>query len=98
MRTVRVLVGLVALVVPAPSEGQTPAAPAAPPFTAGWNDGFVLQSANGDYRFVLGVAAQTDGRFVLGDSQHRVTDTFTIRKMRPTVTGNARPAQPKPAP
>jgi phosphate-selective porin OprO/OprP len=54
--------------------------------TAGWQDGFVVQSSNGDYRLVLGAVAQTDGRFSLDDPQP-ITNTFTIRKLRPVFSG-----------
>ena len=60
--------------------------PAPAPVTAGWQDGFVLQSANGDNRLVLGLTAQADGRFSLDDPT-AVTNTFTIRKARPTMSG-----------
>lgn len=63
-----------------------PAAAQTPP-TAGWQDGFVVQSADGDYRLQIGGAIQTDGRFVVGDPQHAVTDTFVIKKVRPTFSG-----------
>jgi phosphate-selective porin OprO/OprP len=56
------------------------------PFTAGWQDGFVLQGANGDYRLVLGMVAQTDGRFSLDDPTP-IVNTFTLRKLRPTFSG-----------
>lgn len=67
---------------------QTPAAtePPVAPFTAGWQDGFVLQSPNGDNRLVIGVTAQADGRFSLDDPLP-ITNTFTIRKARPTLSG-----------
>ena len=42
---------------PPPAEAPPPAQappPAAPPFTAGWQDGFFVQSSNGDYRLVFG--------------------------------------------
>ena len=64
----------------------TPPPSTPPPFTAGWQDGFVVQSANGDYRLVLGLTAQADGRFSLDDPLP-ITNTFTIRKMRPTLSG-----------
>jgi phosphate-selective porin OprO and OprP len=81
----------VATAIPAVVSAQAPPAaqappPAAPPFTAGWQDGFVVQSANTDYRLVLGVTAQTDGRFSLDDPLP-ITNTFTIRKARPTLSG-----------
>ena len=64
---------------------QTP--PATPaPVTGGWQDGFILQTANGDYRLTLGMTAQADGRFSL-DTPAPFTDTFTLRKIRPTFTG-----------
>ncbi len=65
---------------------QTPAPAAPAPPTVGFQDGFFIQSANGDNRLVLGMVAQTDGRFSL-DDVNPITDTFTIRKIRPTFTG-----------
>lgn len=66
---------------------QTPAPASAPqPVTAGWQDGFVLQTGNGDYRLVMGLNAQMDGRFSLDDPTP-IVNTFTIRKARPTFTG-----------
>jgi phosphate-selective porin OprO/OprP len=74
---------LLTLVLSAPAFGQTPA-PA--PFTAGWQDGFVLQTPDSDNRLVLGLTTQMDGRFSL-DEPTPITNTFTIRKARPTVSG-----------
>jgi len=54
--------------------------------TAGWQDGFVLQSANGENRLVLGATLQADGRFPL-DEPNLIQGTFTIRKARPTLSG-----------
>jgi phosphate-selective porin OprO/OprP len=65
----------------AAAQAATPA-----PITAGWQDGFVIQSANGDYRLNVGMTAQADGRFSLDDPSPFV-DTFTLRKIRPTFTG-----------
>jgi phosphate-selective porin OprO/OprP len=65
------------------SAGQPPATPS---FTAGWQDGFTLQSPDGDYRLTLGLVAQLDGRFSVDDPTP-ITNTFTIRKARPTLTG-----------
>ena len=65
------------------AQAQTPAAA---PVTAGWQDGFVIQSSNGDYRLTLGMTGQADGRFSLDDPSPFV-DTFTLRKIRPTFTG-----------
>jgi phosphate-selective porin OprO and OprP len=86
-RTARVVVGISMLLCSAPATAQTEPAPAATAFTAGWNDGFVLQSATGNERLVVGLAAQVDGRFAFDDVQRRVGDTFLVRKMRPTFTG-----------
>jgi phosphate-selective porin OprO/OprP len=77
-----------------PARAQTPAPPATtttppapPPLQAGFQDGFYVQSANGDYRLLFGFVAQTDGRFVVDDPLHSFIDTFTIRKFRPTWSG-----------
>src|SRR5439155_15196864 len=49
-------------------------------------DGFTLRSNDGDHRLTFGLVAQTDGRFSL-DNPKPITNTFTIRKIRPTLTG-----------
>jgi phosphate-selective porin OprO/OprP len=67
----------------ATAQGQTPSAPAP---TAGWQDGFFVQSANGDYRLNFGMVAQGDARFSIDDPTP-ITNTFTVRKLRPTFTG-----------
>ena len=63
---------LVVVIVKAVMSGmawaQTPEPPPAP-VTAGWQDGFVLQSANGDNRLVLGLTVQADARFIFDDTQ-----------------------------
>jgi phosphate-selective porin OprO/OprP len=53
---------------------------------AGFQDGFFVQTPNGDYRLVFGLVTQADGRFVLDDPPP-IIDTFTLRKIRPTLTG-----------
>jgi phosphate-selective porin OprO/OprP len=65
-----------------PSPQETPAAP----FTAGWDEGFVLQSGDGANRLVIGLTAQVDGRFSLDDPLP-ITNTFTLRKARPALSG-----------
>jgi len=67
------------LVIPLPARGQSR-------ITAGWDDGFVLQSEDGDYRLQIGMIAQTDGRFSLDDPPS-TTSTFLVRKARPVFTG-----------
>jgi phosphate-selective porin OprO/OprP len=53
---------------------------------AGFQDGFIVQSGDGDNRLVFGLVTQTDARFSLGDTLG-TTNTVTIRKMRPTLSG-----------
>jgi phosphate-selective porin OprO/OprP len=79
------------LLVALPAAGQQPAAAPEPPaatapLAANWQDGFVVQSANGDYRIQFGAVAQTDGRFSVDDPLP-ITNTFTVRKARPIVSG-----------
>ena len=76
---------------PACAQAETPAAAApqaAAPASlqAGFEDGFFVQTANGDTRLIFGLVAQTDGRFLVDDPMP-FTNTFTIRKARPTFTG-----------
>jgi phosphate-selective porin OprO/OprP len=86
-RIATLVVGMTAVTALA-AEAQTPAAaqPPSAPFTAGWQDGFVIQSPNGDNRLVLGLTAQADGHFSLDDPLP-ITNTLTIRKARPTFSG-----------
>ena len=88
MFSFRSFVLLVFVTVAAPAFAQTPAPAQAPPPTlqAGFQDGFFLQSADGSNRLVLGMVAQTDGRFDL-DETKPITNTFTLRKIRPTLSG-----------
>ena len=69
----------------ASAAGTQPAAAPAP-LEAGFQDGFFIQTATGDIKLVFGMVAQTDGRFFVDDPQ-APTSTFTIRKARPTFTG-----------
>ncbi|HEY3042889.1 MAG TPA: porin [Vicinamibacterales bacterium] len=74
---------------PAASAQAPPApAPATPPaVTAGWQDGFFVQSANGDFRLQIGLLVHADGRFALDDSSQAVVDTFAFRRLRPYLKG-----------
>jgi phosphate-selective porin OprO/OprP len=63
-----------------------PPAPAAPPVVAGWNEGFFIQTPNGDNRLQIGFILQADGRFALDDPLPTI-NTFMIRKARPVFTG-----------
>ena len=89
-RFIAIVTTLATSVIPAAAQTPPPAttpAPAPAPLQAGFQDGFFIQTANGDYRLLFGFVAQTDGRFVVDDPLHAVTDTFTIRKIRPTWSG-----------
>lgn len=70
--------------------GLIPAVAAAqqvpPAITAGWNDGFVIESVDGNHRLQLGAILQVDGRFSLDDPE-TIVDTFVLRKARPVFTG-----------
>jgi phosphate-selective porin OprO and OprP len=78
------------VLIPLPAAAQAPSAPApapaAPAPTTGFQNGFFIQSADGDNRLVFGMVGQVDGRFSLDDPTP-ITDTFTIRKVRPTFSG-----------
>jgi phosphate-selective porin OprO and OprP len=82
--------GLAALVlcVAAP-DAQAQGTPAPAAQTAGWRDGFFIQSDNGDYRLQIGALVHADGRFALGSNAETVavTDTFLIRRLRPYFRG-----------
>jgi phosphate-selective porin OprO/OprP len=65
-------------------EGET-SAPA--PLTAGWDDGFFIQSANGDFRLQIGLLVHADGRFGLDDTAGNVSDAFLFRRLRPNLRG-----------
>ncbi len=87
-------VSVLAVIVAAPSaasardgEPQQPASPAAAPITAGWQEGFVVQSVDGDFRLQVGLLIHADGRFGLDDSADDVIDTFVIRRARSYLRG-----------
>jgi phosphate-selective porin OprO/OprP len=78
-------VAAVMLWSPKPAWAQA-AAPASPPPQAGFEDGFFIQTPSGDSKLVFGMVGQIDGRFSVDDPLP-ITNTFTVRKARPTVTG-----------
>jgi phosphate-selective porin OprO/OprP len=69
-----------------PGVGAQAPAPTAPPVTSGFDNGFFVQSSSGDNRLVLGMNLQFDGRFSIDDPLP-ITNTFLIRKARPTFSG-----------
>ena len=87
LRVIRVLIVL--LVFGSASsvlaQSTTPAPPQQRP-PAGFQDGFFLQSGDGEYRLNVGFVAQVDGRFSVDDPTP-IINTFTLRKLRPTFTG-----------
>jgi len=62
--------------------GQAPAARV----VAG-QDGFAIESGDGEYRLQIGLLLQADGRFDLDDVDDAVIDTFAIRRLRPYLRG-----------
>lgn len=58
----------------------------APIVTAG-SDGFALKSADGNSVLKLKGQLQADSRWYLDDDAHNGTDTFLIRRARPTLEG-----------
>lgn len=73
----------VAAALPAAARAQQPN----PPVTAAWQDGFFVQSADGDFRMQIGLLVQADGRFAFEDSDEAVVDTFAFRRLRPYLRG-----------
>lgn len=75
------VVGLAICPAAAAQPAQAPAAPA-----AGWQSGFVIQSADGSHRVTIGAVVQMDGKFTPDDPPAFV-DTFTLRKARVIMAG-----------
>jgi phosphate-selective porin OprO and OprP len=70
------------LALPTPAAETKPAIESKPPITAGWDDGFILRSA--DNRFSLRITGQIQGDFrAFVDSNDRADiDSFFIRRAR----------------
>ena len=69
---------------PVVAEERKPTDP--PKLTAG-AEGFVLQSASGDFRLQLRGYVQFDGRFFPGDQGRLAVDNFLLRRVRPIFAG-----------
>lgn len=81
------VIGVFAL-IPALARAQTaPAAPAPPPRVVAGQDGFAIESGNGEFRLQIGALVHVDGRFALDDDQSQVVDTFAVRRARPYLRG-----------
>src|SRR5687768_7905007 len=65
---------------------QPQPAPAPTRIVAG-QDGFAIESGNGDFRLQIGLLVQADGRFALNDSGDQIADTFAFRRLRPYLRG-----------
>jgi len=73
---------------PEPATPAEPAKPAAQPVkVAAEPEGFVVQSANGDYRLQFNSILQADGRFYENDEARLANDTFLLRSARPILQG-----------
>lgn len=80
------LAAWLAVVAPSTASAQQATAPATPAPVAGWQNGFFLQSPNGDNRLQIGSTMQLDGRFTTDDPAP-IVDTFAIRKARIAFSG-----------
>ena len=75
----------------APASQPPPAAapagddPAGQTFTAGWDHGISVESADHAYKVQFGGLIQTDGRFAVNEPT--VVDTFVLRRVRPILQG-----------
>jgi phosphate-selective porin OprO and OprP len=87
MTSLRFLAVVTALSAAALMPSSVYAQAAVPPVAAGWQDGFFVQSADGDFRLQIGLLVQADGRFSLHDSNESVVDTFGFRRLRPYLRG-----------
>lgn len=66
-------------------EDATAKAKDTPIITAG-KEGFILKSADGNFRLRLRGQLQTDGRFYFNDNR-AISDTFLVRRARPIIEG-----------
>lgn len=55
--------------------------------TAGWKDGFFLESANGDFKLKLKGYVQVQGRWFPNEAGATGTSSFFLRRVRPTIEG-----------
>lgn len=78
-------IGMVALLLAAGTARAADEASAPVKVQAG-ADGFSLASADGSWKLRFYGVAQLDGRFVPGDDAEAVTDTFLLRRMRPSLS------------
>ena len=70
---------------PPPAPGATPKA--APRPAAGWQNGFFVQSPDGDFRLRVGGLLQSDLRLYTGRGGDTGNSTFVLRRVRPIFEG-----------
>ncbi|MBF5045816.1 porin [Aggregicoccus sp. 17bor-14] len=81
------LLALLALPAFAQSSAPSAAPPPAPPAVKLGEKGFVLESADGDFRLRFSGLIQADGRFFVGGGEGAVANTLLLRRVRPIVDG-----------
>ena len=74
-------------VAPALAWAQTPDDQPARPTAVAGEDGFAIQSPDGDFRLQIGLLAHADGRVAIDDDGGQVVDTFAFRRLRPYLRG-----------
>jgi phosphate-selective porin OprO and OprP len=72
---------------PSPSPSPSPSPTPPRPFTAGYRNGFAIQSETGDFALRITGYTHVDGRFAVGDDQSAVTNQFLLRRIRPILQG-----------
>jgi phosphate-selective porin OprO and OprP len=50
-------------------------------------DGFAVESGDGDFRLQIGLLVHADGRFALADNNEGYVDNFSLRRVRPYLRG-----------
>ena len=81
---------MVVILACAPDGGAAQAAPPsvpAAPRVVGGQDGFGIESGNGDFRLQIGLLVHADGRFALDDDNELYVDNFSLRRVRPFLRG-----------
>jgi len=63
------------------------AAPAPAPRVLVSQDGFAVESGNGDFRLQIGLLVSADGRFALDDDHEQYVDNFSVSRLRPYLRG-----------
>jgi phosphate-selective porin OprO/OprP len=74
-------------VVQAQAGTQAPPTPSGPARVGAGQDGFLIESADGDFRLQMGLLVHADGRFAVDDGEEQVVDTFAFRRLRPYLRG-----------